>query len=156
MTLKGRETMITVRQVLRDKGYQDVWSVSPDAAVFDALKLMSEKNVGALAVMDGDRLVGIMSERDYARKVILKGKSSPMTPVRDIMTPDPIVVHPDQTLRECMELMTTHRVRHLPVVENEKVVGLISIGDVLKEIISEQATFIKDLQNYIEGRGYGQ
>lgn len=146
--------MITVKQVLQAKGYHDVWSIAPDSTVYDALKMMSDKGVGALPVVEGEKLVGIMSERDYARKVILRGRSSLKTPVREIMTERVIVVHPDQTMRECMELMTNKRVRHLPVVSNDQLIGLISIGDVLKEIISEQELFIQDLQNYIEGRGY--
>jgi len=147
--------MITVKQVLQTKGYDDTWTISSDVTVFDALKLLSEKDVGALPVVDGEKLVGIMSERDYARKVILQGKSSLNTPVKEIMTEKVITVKPDQSMSECMELMTVKRVRHLPVVNGDKLVGIISIGDVLKEIISEQEIFIRDLQNYIQGRGYG-
>ena len=147
--------MITVKQVLRDKNYHEVWSISPEATVLDALKLMSEKEVGALPVLENGKLAGIISERDYARKVILRGKSSLSTPVSEIMTPRVIFVQPEQSMRECMDLMTDHRVRHLPVLEGERLTGIISIGDVLKEIISEQETFIDDLSNYIEGRGYG-
>lgn len=147
--------MITVKQVLQDKKHREVWSLTPESTVYDALKLMSEKGVGALPVIEADKLVGIMSERDYARKVILKGRSSLKTPIREIMTKKVITVHPDQTMQECMELMTIKRVRHLPVLLGDQLVGLVSIGDVLKEIISEQELFIHDLQNYIEGRGYG-
>lgn len=147
--------MITVKQVLQTKGYDDTWTISSEVTVFDALKLLSEKDVGALPVVDGEKLVGIMSERDYARKVILQGKSSLNTPVKEIMTEKVITVKPDQSMSECMELMTVKRVRHLPVVNGDKLVGIISIGDVLKEIISEQEIFIRDLQNYIQGRGYG-
>jgi CBS domain-containing protein len=148
--------MITVQQVLKDKGYSDVWTVSPDSSVNDALRLMSDKNVGALPVTEVGKLVGIISERDYARKVILKGKSSLNTPVSEIMTAEVISVQPEQSMEECMTLMTQKRVRHLPVLVEDKLVGLISIGDVLKEIISDQKAFIQSLQDYIEGRGYGQ
>jgi CBS domain-containing protein len=148
--------MITVQQVLKDKGYSDVWTVSPDASVYDALKLMSDKNVGALPVIEAGKLVGIISERDYARKVILKGKSSLNTPVSEIMTQEVISVQPEQSMEECMSLMTQKRVRHLPVLADDQLMGLISIGDVLKEIISDQKAFIESLQNYIEGTGYSQ
>ncbi len=147
--------MITVKQVLQGKGYPETWTISPDATVFEALKLLSEKRVGALPVVEAGKLVGILSERDYARKVILKGKSSLNTPVREIMTEEVITVEPEQSMQACMELMTNMRVRHLPVLDNGKLLGIISIGDVLKEIITEQELFIRDLQNYIEGRGYG-
>lgn len=147
--------MITVKQVLQGKGYPETWTISPDATVFEALKLLSEKRVGALPVVEAGKLVGILSERDYARKVILKGKSSLNTPVREIMTEEVITVEPEQSMQACMELMTNMRVRHLPVLDNAKLLGIISIGDVLKEIITEQELFIRDLQNYIEGRGYG-
>jgi CBS domain-containing protein len=146
--------MITVKQVLQGKGYPETWTISPDATVFEALKLLSEKRVGALPVVEAGKLVGILSERDYARKVILKGKSSLNTPVREIMTEEVITVEPEQSMQACMELMTNMRVRHLPVLDNGKLLGIISIGDVLKEIITEQELFIRDLQNYIEGRGY--
>jgi CBS domain-containing protein len=147
--------MITVKQVLKDKGYSDVWSITPHASVYEALKLMSDKNVGALPVVEAGKLVGIISERDYARKVILKGKSSLETPVKEIMTEEVIPVHPDQSMEECMMLITNKRIRHLPILENDHLVGIISIGDVLKEIISDQKTFIQSLQDYIEGTGYG-
>jgi CBS domain-containing protein len=145
-----------VKQLLKDKAHDEIWFISPEATVYDALKMMSEKEVGALPVVKDDKLVGIMSERDYARKVILRGKSSLETPVSEIMTEKVITVDRNQTMRECMELMTNKRVRHLPVVREEELIGIISIGDVLKEIISEQESFIRDLQNYIEGTGYGQ
>ena len=146
--------MITVKQVLQDKGYPETWTITPEATVFDALKLLSEKRVGALPVIEGENLVGILSERDYARKVILQGKSSLNTPVREIMTEKVISVDPEESMQACMELMTNMRVRHLPVLADSKLIGIISIGDVLKEIITEQELFIRDLQNYIEGRGY--
>jgi CBS domain-containing protein len=125
--------------------------------VYDALKLMSDKNVGALPVLEGGRLIGVISERDYARKVILKDKSSLKTPVKEIMTEKVVTIRPEQTVSECMQLMTDKRVRHLPVLDDRgRLVGIISIGDVVKEIMAEQKVFIQDLMNYIEGRGYGQ
>lgn len=143
--------MKTVTQLLRGKGHE-ILSVSPETTVFEALKVMAEKNVGALLAVEGDRLVGIFSERDYARKVILKGKSSKDTPVREVMSCDVLYVRPEQTVEECMALMTDKRVRHLPVLEEGRLVGLISIGDVVKAIIDEQEFLIEQLQNYITGR----
>ena len=144
--------MKTVRLLLRSKG-NDVLSVAPATTVFEALRLMAEKNVGAVLVLEGERLVGIFSERDYARKVILKGKSSKETLVREIMSSHVLYVRPEQTTEDCMALMTGKRVRHLPVLDEEqRVVGVISIGDVVKDIISEQEFMIEQLQNYITGR----
>ena len=144
--------MKTVAQLLRTKGHE-ILSVTPETAVFEALRVMAEKNVGAVLVLERDRLVGIFSERDYARKVILKGKSSKETPVREIMSSHVLYVRPEQTIADCMALMTGKRVRHLPVLEEEqRVVGVISIGDVVKDIISEQEFMIEQLQNYITGR----
>ena len=148
--------MITVKQLLKSKGSSEVWSVVPDASVYDALKLMGEKNVGALPVVEGGKLVGVISERDYARKVVLKGKSSLQTPVSEIMTPRVFSVQLGQKMTEAMAIMSEKRVRHIPVMDDEQLVGIISIGDVLKEIIAAQETYIKDLENYIDGRGYGQ
>ena len=148
--------MITVKQLLKSKGSSEVWSVVPDASVYDALKLMGEKNVGALPVVEGGKLVGVISERDYARKVVLKGKSSLQTPVSEIMTPRVFSVQLGQKMTEAMAIMSEKRVRHIPVMDDEQIVGIISIGDVLKEIIAAQETYIKDLENYIDGRGYGQ
>jgi len=142
--------MITVRDILRAKGNQ-VWRISPDATVFSALELMAEKNIGALVALDGESLAGIFSERDYARKVILKGKASKKTSVREIMTSEVTTVHPGQSVDECMALMTGKRIRHLPVFEGEKLVGLISIGDVVKAVISEREFTIKQLESYITG-----
>jgi len=119
--------------------------------VFDALKLMAEKEVGALLVIDGDKLAGIFSERDYARKVILKGRSSRSLPVRDIMTTDVLYIHPDLELEECMAIMTEKRLRHLPVMENDALTGIISIGDVVKAVIDEKEFLISQLENYIHG-----
>ncbi len=143
--------MKTVSMVLGAKGH-DVWRVPPDASVLEALKVMAEHGIGALIVMDGDRLVGLFSERDYARKVILKGKSSATTLVREIMSSEVIVVQPSQSIKECMKLMTHHRVRHLPVLEDNRMMGILSIGDVVKAIISEQRSMIHDLEDYIVQR----
>ena len=140
-----------VRDVLQKKG-NDIWSVAPDTPVYKALQLMSAKNCGAVLVLDSETLVGILSERDYARKVILKGKSSKNTPVEEIMSQRVVCIQPDNTIDECMALMTDKRVRHLPVLKGEdSLVGLISIGDVVKEVISEQEFIIHQLENYIKG-----
>lgn len=143
--------MITVKQLVKAKGNQ-VWSISSQATVFEALKLMAEKDIGALMVIDGDILVGVISERDYARKVILQGKSSIDTPVREIMTPKVIYVRTDHSIEDCMALMTNKHIRHLPVYEEDVLVGVISIGDVVKAIISQQEIYIEQLENYITGR----
>jgi CBS domain-containing protein len=141
--------MATVQRLLETKG-NAVWSVAPDTLVFEALKLMALKNVGALVVLDGDQLVGIISERDYARSIALKDRSSRTTPVGEIMTRDVVSVHPEHTLEQCMALMTDRHIRHLPVLDQGKrLVGVISIGDVVKQIISEQDFLIKQLENYI-------
>ena len=142
--------MVTVRQILKNKNSQ-IWSTQPEATVYSALQLMAEKGIGALLVLADGNLVGIFSERDYARKVILRGKSSVETPVSEIMTPGVITVRLDQTIGECMTLMTEKRFRHLPVVEGDRVVGVISIGDVVKAIISDQEFMIKQLEIYISG-----
>ena len=142
--------MKTVTQLLRTKG-QGILSVSPETPVFNALQVMAEKNVGALLVVEREELVGIFSERDYARKVILKGKSSKDTPVREIMSSHVLYVRPEQTIEDCMALMTDKRVRHLPVVVEEKVVGVISIGDVVRGIIDDQEFHIHELTKYITG-----
>jgi CBS domain-containing protein len=143
--------MKTVRSLLQTKGHA-VWTIAPDASVFEALKLMADKNVGALLVLEGDELAGVISERDYARKVVLKGRSSVDTPVRDIMTAGVISVHPDQTVEECMALMTDKHIRHLPVVADGQLTGIVSIGDVVKSIITEQGFMIEQLTSYISGR----
>lgn len=142
--------MTTVRDILRAKGTQ-IWWVSPAATVFSALELMAEKNVGALVVLDGENLAGIFSERDYARKVILKGKASKETSVKEIMTSEVTTVRPGQSVDECMAFMTEKRIRHLPVFEGEKLVGLVSIGDIVKAVISEREFMIKQLESYITG-----
>ena len=143
--------MTSVAELLRTKGCE-VLSVSPETSVFEALRVMAEKNVGALLVVEGERLAGIFSERDYARKVILKGKTSREVPVREIMTSHVLYVRPQQTIGDCMALMTDKRVRHLPVLDEERLIGVISIGDVVKSIIAEQEFIIEQLQNYITGR----
>ena len=140
--------MKTVRQLLQVKGSQ-IYAIAPDARVFEALTLMAEREVGALVVTDGGRLAGIISERDYARKVILHGKSSHEMQVRDIMTAKVIAVHPGQTVEECMALMTGKRIRHLPVIEGDRLIGVVSIGDLVKEVIAEQEQTIKQLESYI-------
>lgn len=142
--------MITVRQLLQAKGF-DIFSVPPEATVEQGLRLMAEKNIGALLVLDGSELRGIFSERDYARKVFLKGRSSTDTPVHDIMTRRVYYVDIERTIEDCMALMTDKRIRHLPVFEGERLAGVISIGDVVKAIISEQEFIIEQLENYIAG-----
>jgi len=137
--------MNTVRHVLQLKGNL-VWTISPDASVFEALRVMAEKDVGALVVVHNGQIVGIISERDYARKIILLGKTSRDTPVSEIMTREVVTIHPDDTLDECMEAMSRHRVRHLPVIEGDEMVGIISIGDVVRTIIHDQREKIKELE----------
>jgi len=141
----------TVRSVLNVKGVE-VWCVPPDSTVFDALTLMSERDVGALVVMSEGALAGMFSERDYARKVILHGKSSRETLVREVMTSPVVTVSPSQTVEECMRIMTRHRIRHLPVVEDGKLAGVLSIGDLVNSIISAQAETIQQLSSYIAGK----
>ncbi len=143
----------TVRQILQSKGGR-IWSVGPHATVFDALMLMAEKDIGAVVVVEGGKLVGIFSERDYARKVVLKGRSSKDTLVSELMTPDVFYVHPDQTIEECMALMTKRHIRHLPVLDDDDLVGIITIGDAVKAVIADQEVMISSLENYIRG-GYG-
>lgn len=141
--------MRTVRDVLESKG-RKVWTIGPEGSVYEALAFMAEKDVGALIVVeDGGRVAGILSERDYARKIILKGASSRTTQVKDIMTSQVICVSPEQTLEECMALMTAKRVRHLPVLEFNRLAGLVSIGDVVKASIAEKESRINQLENYI-------
>ncbi len=140
--------MKTVRQLLDDKG-SHVVSVSPDTTVFQALEVMADKGIGAVLVVEDGKVSGIMSERDYARKVILLGKSSYDTPVREIMTGRVVYARPDHTVPECMALMTDKRIRHLPVLEQGRLIGVLSIGDLVKETISEQEFIIRQLENYI-------
>ena len=140
--------MKKVRDILRVKG-PDVWSIGPNALVYDAMKLMADKEIGALLVMDETKLVGIISERDYARKVILQGRSSHSTQVREIMTSRVVYTEPQRNIDECMALMTDKRIRHLPVLEGGEVSGVISIGDLVKAIITEQKFIIEQLERYI-------
>ena len=142
--------MKTVRDILAVKG-QSVWSVNAEATVFEALQRMAEKEVGALLVMDGEHVAGIVSERDYARKIVLLGRTSPHTQVREIMTHHVAYTHLDQSIEECMAIMTDKRIRHLPVLENQKLVGIISIGDLVKSIIADQKFIIEQLERYISG-----
>jgi CBS domain-containing protein len=143
----------TVRDMLRTKGY-DIWSIAPDTTVYDALKLMAEKNIGAVLVMDGDNLMGILSERDHARKVALQGKAAVDTPAREIMTERVMCVRPDETAEQCMALMTEKKVRHLPVLEDNQLIGMISIGDVVKATIAQKEFIIEQLEHYIRGTPY--
>jgi signal-transduction protein with cAMP-binding, CBS, and nucleotidyltransferase domain len=140
----------SVASVLAHKG-SAVWSIAPNSMVFDAIQLMADKNVGALPVLDNGQLIGMISERDYTRKVSLKGKSSKQTPVRDIMTQEVVTMNLADSIGECMRVMTDCRVRHLPVMEGEKMVGLVSLGDLVKWVISAQAATIEALQKYITG-----
>ena len=140
----------SVSAILAHKG-SAVWSIAPNATVFDAIQLMADKNVGALPVVENGKLAGMISERDYTRKVILKGKSSKETPVRDIMTQELITVDASDSVTECMRVMTDKRIRHLPVMEGSKMIGLVSIGDLVRRIISAQTATIDNLEKYITG-----
>jgi CBS domain-containing protein len=142
--------MATMKNLLDTKG-RDVWSIAPDAVVFDAIRLMAERGIGALPVVDAGRLVGIISERDYARKVILQGRSSKDTPVRDIMTRQVYCAAPDDDIEVAMALMTERRIRHLPVLDGGRLVGMISIGDVVKTLLAEKDFVIRQLESYIAG-----
>ncbi len=143
--------MRTARDILREKKNTQIYAVSPDAMVFEALKIMEEKDIGALLVIENDKLAGLFSERDYARKVVLKGRHSQDTPVREVMGMDVVTVAPGKNLEECLELITYHRTRHLPVIENDQVVGIISIGDIVKGIITHHTYIIEKLEDYIKG-----
>jgi CBS domain-containing protein len=140
----------TISEILTHKGAA-VWSISPDATVYEAIEMMANKNIGALLVIEHGKLVGIISERDYTRKIALKGKSSKQTPVKEILSGQVIRVSPAHTVEDCMRLMTDHRVRHLPVLDGESILGIISIGDLVNWIISAQTTTIHQLQTYISG-----
>ena len=142
--------MSNVNDILKVKGH-DFWTISPDASVYDAIRLMADKKVGALVVIESSKPVGIVSETDYMRKVILKGRTSQGTSVKAIMTTRVLYVHPEQDIEECMILMTEKRTRHLPVIVDGQLIGLISIGDVVKSIIDEQRFTIEQLENYITG-----
>jgi CBS domain-containing protein len=139
----------TINEILAHKGPQ-LWNVGPDATVFEAIQLMADKNIGALPVMNGDQLLGVMSERDYTRKVAVKGRSSRDTRVHEIIAA-PVTVTPSHSIEECMRLMTEHRVRHLPVMEGDRVIGLVSIGDLVNWIIGAQSAAIHQLEGYISG-----
>jgi CBS domain-containing protein len=141
---------MTVKHILQQKG-RTLWTIDPDATVFDALAKMAEKDVGSLVVVDRGKLIGIITERHYSRKVILMGKTSPTTLVREIMERNVVHVRPDQPVELCMALMTERRVRHLPVLEGDRVIGIVSIGDLLKSIISKQKFVIDELEHYIHG-----
>lgn len=142
--------MAKVKEILDIKG-RDIWTIEADASVYDAMRLMADKSVGALLVMDGEKLEGIISERDYARKVILQGRSSRTTQVSEIMTARVAYAELDQDIEECMAVMTDKRIRHLPVIEADRVIGVISIGDLVKSIITEQKFIIEQLVRYING-----
>ena len=142
--------MVTMKNLLDSKGC-DVWSISPRDVVFDAIKMMADKGVGALPVIEGGKLAGIISERDYARKVILQGRSSKDTPVRDIMTTQVLCVGPEHTIDVAMALMTEKHVRHLPILEDGKIIGIVSIGDLVKSILAEKDYVIGQLESYIAG-----
>ena len=142
--------MTAVSQLLQAKG-QDIWSIAPDASVYDAIQRMADKQVGALLVLDAQKLVGIISERDYARKVILQGKSSHTTRVSEIMTTTVFYVRPEQSLEDCMALMTSKRVRHLPVMSEGRLLGVVSIGDLVKALLAEREIRIEQLEQYITG-----
>jgi len=143
--------MKTVRDILAVKG-REVWTIELEATVFEAMKRMAEKEVGALLVADGPKLVGLISERDYARKVILQGRSSADTQVREIMTSPVISVSPDHTVDDCMRIVTAKRIRHLPVVRDDRVIGIVSIGDLVRSVVSMQGETIQYLQEYIGGK----
>ena len=143
--------MTIVAKLLAAKPDSTVYTIAPADSVFQALKLMADKGIGALVVTEGETIVGIFTERDYARKIALMGRTSSVTQVRDVMTTAVLFVRPDQTSEQCMQLMSNHRLRHLPVVEGEKLVGMISIGDLVKDLISEQNFIIEQLEQYITG-----
>lgn len=142
--------MTTVKQLLDDKGH-DVATIEADTSVFDGIKKMADENIGSLVVLDNGKMVGIVTERHYARNVILKGKSSPKTPIRDIMSTRVVCARPEQTVEECMAVMTDKAIRHLPVVDRKQLVGMVSIGDLVKSVIRDQQFTIEQLEHYISG-----
>ncbi len=142
--------MASVKQLLQGKGHE-IWSIDPDASVYDAIAMMADKEVGALVVLEDNSLVGVLSERDYARKVVLQGRSSKDTKIRDIMTSRVAYARPDQSVEDCMAMMTDMRIRHLPVMDGDELIGIISIGDLVKAIIEEQQHVIAQLEQYISG-----
>ncbi len=146
--------MVTVRDLLRVKGDQ-VFTITPNTSVIEALRLLTEKDIGALLVEEGQKIVGIISERDFVRMIAETGRCPLDAFVNDIMTTEVITVHPDQTIQQCMTIMTQERIRHLPVIDEERLIGLVSIGDVVKSIITSHESTIDQLENFISGRGYG-
>lgn len=144
----------TVRQILKDKG-SEVWSVAPTTTVFDTLHLLADKDIGAVVVMDNGKLVGIFSERDYVRQAVKDVSTIKYHPVSDYMTREVVTITPEETVKDCMLYMTAHRIRHLPVMEDEKLVGIITIGDVVKTVISDQSQLLEEMENFISGR-YGR
>jgi CBS domain-containing protein len=142
--------MTTIRQLLREKGHK-ICSVGPESTVYDAIRKMADEDIGSLVAMEGGKIVGIITERHYARNVVLKGRTSPATRVRDIMENEVLYAQPDQSVEECMAIMTDKRVRHLPVIEQGKEIGLVSIGDLVKSIISDQKFTIDQLEHFIQG-----
>ena len=142
--------MKTMKQLLEAKG-SHVWTISPDASIFEAIQLMDEKQIGALVIVDGNKTVGIVSERDYARKIILHDRSSRETAVREIMSAKVMIARPDQSVHDCLALMTERRVRHLPVVDGDDLLGMVSIGDLVKAVIADQQFQIEQLEHYISG-----
>jgi CBS domain-containing protein len=149
--LLNSEHMVRVDKLLKSKEQREVWSLSSSSAVIDALRLMAEKGIGAVPVVDGERLVGIFSERDYASKGIIQGRKAKTTPVTEVMTHEVITVKLENSINECMQLMTHHKIRHLPVVENQKLIGILSIGDIVMATIHEQTHHINYLEHYIVG-----
>lgn len=143
-----------IKELLKKKG-DEVWSIGPDATVFEGLKLMAAKNIGAVIVTEGNELVGIFSERDYARNAIIVGKAPKEIKISELMTKNVIAVKPEATVQECLGLFTERRIRHLPVVDNNKVVGMLTIGDAVKHVIADLQYTVRDLENYITGGGYG-
>lgn len=142
--------MKTIKQLIDEKG-NNIYSISPEAFVYEALELMAQKDIGALVVTESNKLVGIFSERDYARKIVLKGKTSKDSKVGELMVKGIYYIHPNKTVQDCMVLMTEKKIRHVPVIENDSLIGIVSIGDVVKAIIKQQRATIKDLENYITG-----
>ena len=145
--------MTAVAKILQSKPDATVYTIAPSASVLDALTLMADKGIGALLATEGEAIVGIFTERDYARKIALMGRTSAVTQVKDVMTSAVLFVRPDQSSEQCMQLMSSNRLRHLPVLDNDKLVGMISIGDLVKDIISEQKFIIEQLEQYITGGG---
>lgn len=147
--------MATVRQILAEKKHPQIFTITPERTTYEALQIMAERDIGAVAVMDHGKLVGLLTEREYARRIVLEGKKSRNTPVRETMQAKVLVVDPDQTVEDCMTLMTDHHIRYLPVIEEGRFIGLISMGDVVKTVIAQQARSLEHLERYISGGEYG-